>query len=487
MALQTKPGTSRLSEVARHVVQPSGITSTGWPAVRETCETKLGIAFDEWQHGAGRLILAKRDDGKLAAMVGGAGMSLPRQVGKTYLLAGMIFGLCINTPGLLVIWSAHHARTHGETFLSMQAFAQRAKARPYIRQVYTGSGDEEIRFRNGSRILFGARERGFGRGIPGVDILVMDEAQILSDRALENMLATMNTSQFGLALYVGTPPKPDDNSEAFTRMRTEALSGESDGMVWIECGADEDADPDDKRQIARANPSYPHRTPWESIQRLRRGLTVDGFLREGMGIWPAIGSGLISPETWASLADTDSAPNDPVSFAVYVNRAQTAAAIAVAGYREDGRVHVGIIPAVSGQLDVTTRSGTSWIPERIKELSDKWKPCAVVVDEKSAAGALIDDIQALGVEVSKTTAAAMAAACQKFYGLVNEDGLRHGGTAELAASVCAGKPRDLLDSWAWDRKDRNSDITQLVAVTLALHGLIVNGRQQPVDVWSFYS
>lgn len=487
MPRPTRPGTTRLSEVARHVVKPSGITSTGWPAVRETCRVKLGITFDEWQDGAGKLILAKRDDGKLAAMIGGAGMSLPRQVGKTYLLAGMIFGLCINTPGLLVIWSAHHARTHGETFLSMQAFANRAKVKPHIQQVYTGSGDEEIRFVNGSRILFGARERGFGRGIPGVDVLVMDEAQILSDKALENMLATLNTSQFGLALYVGTPPKPDDNAEAFTRMRTEALSGESDDLVWIEFGADDDADPDDRKQLVKANPSFPHRTPWESIQRLRRKLTIDGFLREGLGIWPPTGTGLIAPDVWASLTDPDSAPKDPVSFAVYVNRAQTAAAIGVAGYREDGRVHVGIIPAVAGRADVTTMTGTAWIPDRIKDLADKWSPCAVVIDEKSAAGALVDDIQSLGVEVTTTTASAMAAACQKFYGLVNEDGLRHGGSAELAASVCAGKPRDLLDSWAWDRKDRNSDITQLVAVTLALHGLVVNGRQQPVEVWSFYS
>lgn len=486
-ALPTKPGTTRLSDVARHVVKPSGIVSTGWPAVRETCRTKLGVHFDEWQEGTGRLILAKRDDGKLAAMVRGVGMSLPRQVGKTYLLAGTIFGLCVNTPGLLVIWTAHHARTHGETFLSMQAFAGRVKVKPYISQVLLGSGDEEIRFANGSRILFGARERGFGRGIPGVDILVMDEAQILSDRALANMLATLNTSTFGLALYVGTPPKPDDNAEAFTRMRTEALSGECDDLVWIECGADEDASPDDRKQLAKANPSYPHRTPWESIQRLRRGLTIDDFLREGLGIWPVTGTGLISPDTWAALADPDSVPLDPVSFAVYVNRSQTAAAIAVAGYREDGRVHVGIIPALAGRPDVTTQQGTAWIPERIKELADKWKPCAVVVDEKSAAGALIDDIVALGVDVTTTTAAAMAAACQKFYGLVNENGLRHGGAAELATSVCAGKPRDLLDSWAWDRKDRKSDITQLVAVTLALHGLIVHGRQRPADVWSFYS
>ena len=398
----------------------------------------------------------------------------------------MIFGLCVNTPGLLVIWTAHHARTHGETFLSMQAFAGRAKVKPYIGQVFTGSGDEEIRFANGSRILFGARERGFGRGIPGVDILVMDEAQILSDRALENMLATMNTSQFGLALYVGTPPKPDDNSEAFTRMRTEALSGESDDLVWIECGADDSANPDDRKQWAKANPSYPHRTPVESIRRLRKNLTVDGFLREGLGIWPVVGSGVISPDSWAALVDEKSEPNDPVSFGVYVNRTQTQTAIAVAGFRDDGKIHVEIVPAADGQA-VTSLPGLGWIPARCKELVDRWKPCALVIDHRSEAGGLIEDIAALGVEIQTTNAVQMANACARFVAAVNEDELRHLGSPALAASVCAGKKRDLADAWAWDRKDAASDITQLVAVTLALHGLMVHGRQAPIEVWSFYT
>ena len=451
--------------------------------MQKTCSEKLGVEFDEWQKGAGRLMLAKRADGALAASIGGVGMSLPRQVGKTFLLAGVIFALCIDMPGLLVIWTAHHSRTFDETFMSMQAFSTRVKVAPHIQQVYTGSNTEEIRFHNGSRILFGARERGFGRGIPGVDILVMDEAQILSDRAMESMLATLNTSQFGLHLYVGTPPDHmAANSESFTRMRTEAISGESDDLVWIECGADDDADPDDRKQYAKANPSYPHRTPLTSIQRLRKKLTPEGFLREGLGVWPAVGGGLISPETWSELVDPQSEPLDPVSFGLHVNRGQTQAAIAVAGYRADGKIHVGVIPAATDQ-PVTSLPGTAWIAPRVKELVEKWKPCATVIDEKSEAGALIEDIAALGVEVEKTTATTMANACVRFLAAVNEDEIRHHGNAALQASVTAGKPRDLLDSWAWDRKDKRSDITQLVAVTLALHGLIAHGRQPAVEVW----
>ena len=253
---RTKPGTRKLSDLARHLSVPTGITSTGWPAVEATCRTKMGVEFDDWQHAAGRVILAKRADGTLAATVDGVGMSLPRQVGKTYLIGALVFALCINTPGLLVIWSAHHARTHAETFLAMQGFAERSKVRPFVGKVYTGSGDEEVRFTNGSRILFGARERGFGRGIPGVDVLIFDEAQILSDKALSNMLATMNTSTFGLQLYIGTPPKPEDMSESFTRMRTDALAGKLPDGAWVEFGGERDAKGDDRTQWRKANPGH---------------------------------------------------------------------------------------------------------------------------------------------------------------------------------------------------------------------------------------
>ena len=159
----------KLSEIARHLVLPDGIVSTGWPAVRDKC-ADLGITFDPWQDGAGRAILAKRDDGVYACGIGGAVMSIPRQVGKTFLLGAITFALCLLHPGSLVIWTAHRARTANETFTAMQALARRKKIAPHIAKIILGSGEEEIAFANGSRVLFGARERGFGRGFADVKI-----------------------------------------------------------------------------------------------------------------------------------------------------------------------------------------------------------------------------------------------------------------------------------------------------------------------------
>ena len=65
----------------------------------------------------------------------------------------------------------------------------------------------------------------------------------------------------------------------------EALSGESDDTLYIEFSADEKASPTDHRQWSKANPSYPTRTGEASMLRMKKNLTPDSFLREGLGVW----------------------------------------------------------------------------------------------------------------------------------------------------------------------------------------------------------
>jgi len=459
----TRRGTRKLSEVAKHLVVPQSIAATGWPDVAATCRHKLGIEFDDWQDGAGRVMFAKRADGTLAAMVDGVGLSLPRQVGKTYLVGSAVFALCVNMPGLLVIWSAHHARTHGETFLAMQGFAKRAKVAAHIAQVYTGSGDEEIRFVNGSRILFGARERGFGRGIPGVDVLIFDEAQILSDRAMANMLATMNTSDFGLQLYIGTPPKPEDMAEAFTRMRTEALAGTLADGAWIEFGAADDAKDDDRAQWRKANPSYPKRTPMQSMLRLKRKLTDADWRREGLGIWdpPKASRSVFPADRWADLVDEESqvAPGGYLVFAVDVSWDRSTARVGIVGTRADGLAHL----EQSDGMDPASIAG--WLRERVP----RWSPLAVGLQWTGApVSSLANDIDGLGFPVHRMSGADVAKACGSMHDAIVSGRVRHLGDPNLHQQVETAVSRRIGEGWALDRRDSPMDISGLVAVTEAL-------------------
>lgn len=476
----TQSDQPKLSEVARHLVIPDGIERSLFPRVYARLR-EADVSFDRWQRGLGMAALGLGAGGKFAVTVGGVVLSIPRQVGKTFTVGYLIIGLCLIIPGFRVVWTSHHNRTTTNTFRAMQGMVRKSKIWPHLDHgaksspIRTANGEQEIRFANGSIIMFGAREQGFGRGMDAIDAEVFDEAQILGLKALEDMVPATNQARNpygGLVFFMGTPPRPTDDGEAFTVKRERALAGKAPKQMYCEMSADADADPRDPAVYPTFNPSFPHRTPLEAMERMLENIPdEDAIRREMMGIWPTRGGGVIGAEQWAGLKDEGSEPNDPVAFAVYVSRDRSSAAIAVAGYREDGLCHVGIVPAAS-EGKAETLPGTAWIPDRVAELAGRWKPCAVVVDEKSSAANLIPQIEDLGVEVTAMKYADIALACNNFYDGVVQDRIRHTGAMALARSVVAGKRKDYGDSWIWDRKDRSSDITQLVAVTLALHGLV---------------
>lgn len=466
----TKPGTLKLSEVARKVSAPTGISHTGWPKVLDCCTRKMGVGFDPWQDAAGRLILAERPDGKLAAMIDGVGLSLPRQVGKTYLIMSIVFALCILKPGLLVIWSAHHARTHQETFLAMQAFAARPKVAPCILQIFTGSGDEEIRFVNRSRVLFGARERGFGRGIPGVDVLIADEAQIMTEKALDAQLATMNTSSFGLSIFMGTPPRPDDPSEAFARMRADAWAGRLTDGAWIEFGAEPGDDPDSHATWRKAVPAFPDRTPVESMLRLRRKLADDSWRREGLGIWDEFDrmASVFDMDRWAALevAGDEVPGGGRVAYGIKFSPDGDSVALAVA-QRAGDLVHV------EGVDHRSMVDGTRWL---VDWLLDRWpSAAAVVVDGKSGAGAFVKALGRAGMRGRKLTVATaeqVITATSSAVTAVSEGTVTHIGDPVLTAAVRSSGKRSIGRGGGYGLQSRDgSDVTLAEAAVLAHFGV----------------
>src|SRR5699024_5896675 len=195
-------------------------------------------------------------------------------------------------PDLLVLWSAHRARTHSETFKSMDAMSQKPGIKPYVKRVLTGAGTEAVEFANGSRILFGARENGFGRGVPKVDVVVLDEAQILTEKTMDDQVPATNAAPNGLVIMMGTPPRADDPSEVFTNRRAEALSGDDEDILYVEMAADKDAKSEDRKQWAKANPSFPVRTTETAMLRMKKLLgSEESFRREGLGIWDEAASG----------------------------------------------------------------------------------------------------------------------------------------------------------------------------------------------------
>lgn len=470
----TKPSTRKLSEIARHVIIPSGVVTTAWPGVRDQA-SKMGLGFDDWQESVGRVALGKRADGSFAASIGGIVLSIPRQVGKTYLIAAIIFAMCVLTPGLTVLWTAHRMKTANETFEKLIAFTRRSGIAPHVLKVTTGAGDEVIYFRNGSRIMFGARERGFGRGFDDVDVEVFDEAQILTEAAIEDMVPAMNTAANPLYFLIGTPPRPKDPGEVFAGRRRDALSGDDEDTAYVEFSADVNANEDDRKQWRKGNPSYPTRTPETSMLRMKKAMNTPGsFRREGLGIWDDDSpKSLIKAAPWLALATADAPTDGVLAVGVKFSSDGERVSVGVAIDPEDSPVYVvstGVAPITPG-----AEQAAAWIADRWRSFN------LVIIDGRAGAGdmrrLLVDaGVPAKRIIVLKTEDAVTAHA--GFLRDVEAGTLRHGGQPGLDEQVRSAGKRTIgvNGGWGWKPVTAGKDVVALEAVTIARHGAVTAKR-----------
>lgn len=73
----------------------------------------------------------------------------------------------------------------------------------------------------------------------------------------------------------------------------------------------------------------------------------------------------------------------------------------------------------------------------------------------------------------------MAIACAKFFDSVVDGSLRHTDQPQMNVALSVARKRPLGAGWAWNRKDAASDITPVVAETLALWGAQNDNAKRP--------
>lgn len=464
MTPKTKPSPPEAEPLvpgARHAVAPAGIVATGWPKVKATC-ANIGWRFDPWQDATGKLILAKAEGGKWAADL--SILSIPRQVGKSYLLGCIIFALCLLHPRLRVIWTSHHTATTEEMYEAMKELAAHKRVKPHVVKCTALQGSRwRIVFTNGSRIDFGARSQGFGRGKAKVGVLVLDEFQHITGRALANLAPTTNTADNPLILCAGTPPGPEVSGEAFTNRRTAALEGMSDDTLYVEFSADADADLNDRKQWAKANPSFPKRTQERAFLLLKKILDEDDFRREALGIWGDPNTRQLIMPDWP-LCKTTSQPEGVAALGVAVDLDRVWVSV---GARSDGTVpHLAPVSVQTDRGPVTLRrrlaDDKAFVIEQVARIQRE-TGCVVVLDKKDS---LEDDLTDAGVMVTPLGLDDYVTACSDIFDAVAAKEIAHGDYPELNEAVAAAGWRKVGPErrvWA----PTGGEISMLKACTLA--------------------
>ncbi|WP_345314113.1 terminase [Gordonia alkaliphila] len=467
--LDKRPLHPTLRESATHLILPDGIVRTLWPRIKYRL-AMMGVVLDRWQEGFCQAALGIREDGLWACGVDGVCASIPRQVGKTFLISHLLIALCIEFPGLRCVWTSHHARTTTGTFRSVQGAVRRPAVFAHLKKdrsngIRTTNGEQEIEFGNGSIIMFGARALGFGRGMQSIDVEVFDEAQILGLKALEDMVPATNAAKNphgGLLFFIGTPPRPVDDGAAFTAKRTAALSGDGRDGMWVEISGDEDLDPYSPKQYRRANPSYPSRVGATAMKRMQKNLPdLGAWQREALGIWPkdVIERVLAG---WADrVADGPAGQVAPEAFGI--DRAELGEISICAGWAlDDAKAHVEEV--------FSTRSleAAAAFLDEVAGARDQ-----ILIDEHSPARALFPLLRARRLRGAKTARVGdMIAACALTEAGVDEDRLTHSGQESIARAIEAAMKRPVRTSaggWVWaPRGDR--PIHTLNAASLAVLG-----------------
>jgi phage terminase large subunit-like protein len=456
------------------------------------------MPLEPWQERGLRTLLARRADGKYAAFEYGEICS--RQNGKSVLLLARALAGMFLLNEQVVLWTAHEVKTSMRSWKELRRLMRALGKQTSENVIEVGgipvkvsaaNGEQGFeRLDTGQEIRIAARSKGSGRGF-SVDCLIVDEAfafEELHQDALLPMLAARPDPQI---LYASSPPLNGLTGGPMYQLRERAEAGGDETLAWRDWGLPTELDElmalsprlrqaflDDREKWAATNPAWGGgRVHEESILRLRRSMSEDGFAREVLGCWPkqvTQRGDVIDPDIWRDRADPDSRPGDALVFALDASPGGRSAAIASSGRRDDELLHVKV---------VDYRPGTGWVAERVVELRDRWKPRKILLDPAGPAGALVADLMTAGVELEFVTGRDMAQACGALVNDLKEDRLRHCDQDALNDAVGQATSRKAADAWVWDRKDTTADICPLVAATVAVHGFRLYGAQEEVIPW----
>lgn len=467
--LDARPGV-RGTQRPRLESVPQYVSSTGDEAIE--LAAMAGLDLDDWQQYVLVGSLGERPDGQWASP--DVGVVVPRQNGKGGIIeARELSGLYV-IGERLITHTAHQFDTSLEAFQRLlNLIDDTPELSRRVKKVSHAHGSEGITLVNGQRIRFRTRTKGGGRGFTG-DCVILDEAMELSEASIAALYPTIAARPNPQVWYLGSAvdQQVHENGIVFARVRERGLEHDPN-LAYFEhsadleidkIGASDVVDPD---HWAAANPALGIRISTEYIARELKNLGIRKFAVErlGVGDWPRTDLEItrkIEIQEWNDCVDETSSPEDPVCFAFDVTIDRSYSSIAVAGIRADKLSHVEL---------VSHGRGTRWVAPMLARLSKRHRPGLILCDAKGPAGALIPDIEALGIEVTPVTAAEHGQACGIFLDDIKDDRLRHLGQLDLDSAVDGAQPRVLGDAWVWGRKDSSVDISPLVAVTIARWGV----------------
>jgi len=441
---------------------------------------QIGVPLMPWQQYVADVALEiDPETGRLAYRE--ICLTVPRQSGKSTLILALSTHRGLAFAGRQVI--RYGAQTRNDARQKWEDdYVAMLEASP-LHKLFTvrkTNGNEAIIFKK-SRSRWGitANTEKSGHGST-LDQAFLDEGFSQVDARLEQAfkpaMITRPQPQFWVVSTAGTLEDSIYLLGKRDRGRAQVEDGLTKGVAYFEWSAPDDADPADRDVWRACMPALKCNggiIDEDAIESDFHSMELSEFRRAYLNQWvdKSVVDPVIPHDVWSALADPASQVANTLVFALDATPDRSGAAIAVAGRRADGRGHVEVVDA---------RPGTGWVVDRVVELQERHKPAAWVLDPASAAGAWLPALQENGLEPLLVTGREMGQACGAFYeDAVEAAAFRHLDQPQLNAALSGARKRPLGDAWGWHRRDSGVDISPLVAVTLAWHGVALQEASPP--------
>lgn len=435
----------------------------------------LGRPLMPWQSYVARVATERLEDGTYAYPV--VVVSVPRQSGKTVLLAVLLMLRCILQDNHQAFYTAQKGKDARARWEDMVKLIASSPLRTTVR-VRHSQGRERLEFPNGSvfQVFAPTGDSLHGYTPPTV---ALDEAfahdQELGDELMSAIEPAQQTLPHRQLWIVST--RGDVDSVFLDSWLEKGLAG-TPGVALFDWGASDHHDPRDPTDLLEFHPAVglPHGTgTGTTVETIVGSKLSESAYERAYANRPTQGGDVrrIGARQWSDLSGDLEPPGDRPLVLTYDVAHDRSAATVGASWSDDG-----------GQLChklVRWELGVHWVAPWVAAfVRDHGNVKLVAADDTGPAREVTAQLRRLklprGMDVRVLTGRELTVAWGELLELVRVQGFRHCGDGHLSDAAAAVVPRPLLDSEAPSRRFSPGDIAPLVACMVGLWA--TQGRPQ---------
>lgn len=419
---------------------------------------------------------------------------LPRRGGKTKLLLPTFLQRASWLPGARCWYTAQTGSDAGLTF--------RQEWLPELAGL-SESGHVGVRLSNGSE-AFTVKRSGGRTGVfaptrkalhgQDADVVGVDELWAftsLDGRALTQAIRPAQLTRPQRQLWL-ISAGGDSSSEWLLEWRElgRALTGPDQGVAFFEWHPpvtpvlggtgyqlSDGVDLDSPQLWAETHPAVGHTVDVEALAEDRATFGADEFHRAYLNVFQTGLEDRVLPRLAWERNTLREAAADPSSWAL---------TLAYDVAPESGSASVLLASPGAGHLSgrvaaelIDAGPGSGWVADRVEQLVSQYR-CRVVADSKGASTVVTAELRRRGLVVDECSPGQVAAAADSLLAALLNDRLAVRPEPRLDAAAGAAAKRQLGDGWAFTRRGSTSDITPVVALSLALAAVSAASSDTPL-------